>query len=120
MPQQRDPQRICLFGGTFDAIHVAHLEIACEAMTTFSLTRVLFIPAANPPHKENVALTPYEDRYRMVEIACASCPSFVPSRLEAGPERSYTIDTLERFRKKLVAGDELFFLIGADAFAELR
>jgi nicotinate-nucleotide adenylyltransferase len=120
MPEPQEPQRICLFGGTFDPIHIAHLRIANEALKAFSLSRVLFIPAANPPHKETAALTPYSDRYRMVEIACAPYPSFVPSGLEAGPERSYTIDTLEKFKNELVSGDRLFFLIGADAFAELR
>ncbi len=55
----------------------------------------------------------------MIEIACKPYPSFQPSRLEAGTEPSYTVDTLERFRKELLPEDELFFLIGADAFAEV-
>ena len=120
MPKQRDPLRICLFGGTFDPIHIAHLQIGNEALKTFALDRVLFVPAAHPPHKEGEAVTPYEARYRMVEIACAPYPFFVPSRLEAGPERSYTIRTLEKFSQELIPGDELFFLIGGDAFAELQ
>ncbi len=57
-----DP-RICIFGGTFDPIHAAHLRIAEEARQAFSLTRVLFVPAGNPPHKESTGLAPYEDRY---------------------------------------------------------
>jgi nicotinate-nucleotide adenylyltransferase len=119
MPEQREAERICLFGGTFDPVHIAHLRMANEALKAFSLKRVLFIPAANPPHKDAGAVTPYEDRYRMIEIACAPYPAFVASRLEAGGEQSFTIDTLERFRKDLLPDDELFFLIGADAFDEL-
>ncbi len=119
MAEQRDPERICLFGGTFDPIHLGHLRMADEALKQFKLSRVLFIPAANPPHKDFSAVTPYEDRYRMVEIACTPYPAFVPSRLEAGSEQSFTINTLERVRKDLVQGDEIFFLIGADAFDEL-
>ncbi len=110
---------ICLFGGTFDPIHRAHLRIATEAHKRFALDQVLFVPAANPPHKSGAGLTPYEDRLQMVEIACRPYPGFVASRLEEGDEQSYTIDTLERFRRQMPAADRLFFLIGADAFDDL-
>ena len=110
---------MCLFGGTFDPIHEAHLRIAKEALTAFSLDIVLFVPAANPPHKDPSAVTPYEDRFRMVEIACESYPRFQVSRLEDGAERSYTVETLRRFRAQLSPADELFFLIGSDAFEDL-
>jgi nicotinate-nucleotide adenylyltransferase len=72
--------KTAIFGGTFDPIHRAHLVVAREAADTFSLDRVLFIPAANPPHKE--AGASYEDRYKMVELACACEPRFIPSRLD--------------------------------------
>src|SRR5689334_5473448 len=102
MPQDEPrPQRICLFGGTFDPIHIAHLKIANEALRVFALDKVLFVPAANPPHKPADAMTPYEDRLQMCEIACAPYPPFAVSRLEAGPDKSYTIDTLERIRADL-------------------
>lgn len=107
--------RIAIFGGTFDPVHTAHLVVAREAAQTFSLDRVLFIPAANPPHKD--AGASYEDRYRMVELACAGEPRFVPSRLEAGKEKSYSIHTIERV---IAEGGEVFFIIGADAFADIR
>jgi nicotinate-nucleotide adenylyltransferase len=55
----------------------------------------------------------------MVELACAGDPAFEPSRLEAGKEKSYSIRTIGRVRARLVPEDRLFFLIGADAFAEL-
>ncbi|MBV9444161.1 MAG: nicotinate (nicotinamide) nucleotide adenylyltransferase [Acidobacteriaceae bacterium] len=113
-------KRICLFGGTFDPIHTAHLRVASEALNAYKLDEILFLPAANPPHKDSETLTDFMDRLRMVEIACEGHPAFRVSRLEAGTERSYTIDTLERFRAKLGSNDELFFLIGADAFAEIR
>ncbi len=111
-------QRICLFGGTFDPIHIAHLEMAQHALETFALDRVIFIPAANPPHKH--AVTPYDDRLQMVKLACANTPQFQVSEIEKGVERSYTITTLERFRGELGPHDSLFFLIGADAFSELQ
>src|SRR5438270_4168270 len=111
--------RLCLFGGTFDPVHIAHLSIAEEALRQFDLDRILFIPAGNPPHK-NGGVSPYEDRFRMVQIACESDPRFEASRLEEGAERSYTIDTVRRVRKQMAAEDELFFLIGGDAFDELE
>ena len=113
-------QRICLFGGTFDPIHDAHLRIAQEALCDYSLDRILFVPAAHPPHKDLGGVTPYEDRFRMVQIACRACPQFEASRLEESGERSYTVDTLRRFRTQLSPGDRLFFLIGSDAFDELE
>jgi nicotinate-nucleotide adenylyltransferase len=56
----------------------------------------------------------------MAELACAEDPRFEVSRLEEGTERSYSIDTIEKVRATLAADDELFFIIGADAFAEVR
>ncbi len=113
------PRRIGLFGGTFDPVHIAHISIAKEALRRFQLDRILFIPAGNPPHKDG-GVSPYEDRFRMVQIACASNPAFEASRLEQGAARSYTIDTVRRIREQLDSGDEIFFLIGADAFDEIE
>src|SRR3954447_947973 len=113
-------RRICLFGGTFDPIHSAHLEIAEAARKRLELDEVIFIPAANPPHKDNASLTSFQDRFRMVELACEPYPTFIPSRLEEGEARSYTIYTLERFRQGMAPSDELYFLIGLDAFADLQ
>ena len=110
--------RTALFGGTFDPIHCAHLQVAREAAEKFALGRVLFIPAANPPHKPGAVHAGYEDRYRMVELACSGESLFVPSRLESGSERSYSIHTIERVQIDN-PGDVLLFIIGADAFAEI-
>jgi nicotinate-nucleotide adenylyltransferase len=112
--------RIAIFGGTFDPIHSAHLRVAAEAADRFALDRVLFIPAAQPPHKSGATAAGYEDRYRMVELATCCDARFQPSRLEEGARRSFSIDTIERLQPALQSGDELFFLIGADAFAEIR
>jgi nicotinate-nucleotide adenylyltransferase len=112
--------RLAIFGGTFDPIHKGHLAVACEAAQRFDLDRVLFVPAAHPPHKGGVTHAPYEDRVRMAELACALEPRFEVSRLEEKTARSYSIDTIEKVRARLQREDELFFLIGADAFAEIR
>ena len=112
--------RLALFGGTFDPIHNAHLTVARTAVRRFALDRVLFIPSAHPPHKAGVTHAPYEDRVRMAELACAGEAAFEVSRLEEGTARSYSIDTIEKVRAGMAGGDELFFLIGADAFAEIH
>jgi nicotinate-nucleotide adenylyltransferase len=112
--------RLAIFGGTFDPVHCAHLTVAREAARALSLDRILFIPAAHPPHKSRSQSAPYEDRYRMVELACQGEPLFEPSRLEAGRTMSYSIDTIERVRSSLAPDDRLFFLIGADAFSEVQ
>jgi nicotinate-nucleotide adenylyltransferase len=112
--------KLAIFGGTFDPIHEGHLAVAREAATRFELDRVLFVPAAHPPHKAGVTCAPYEDRVRMAELACAGEPRFEVSRLEENTARSYSIDTIEKVRATLAPGDELYFVIGADAFAEIR
>jgi nicotinate-nucleotide adenylyltransferase len=112
--------KLAIFGGTFDPIHQAHLAIAREAADRYRLDRVLFVPAAHPPHKQGVTNAPYEDRVRMAELACQADARFEVSRLEEGTTRSYSIDTIEKVRATLDRGDELYFVIGADAFAEIR
>ena len=86
----------------------------------FHLDRVLFVPAAHPPHKAGVTHAPFAHRVRMAALACQDDPRFEVSRIEEGTERSYSIDTIEKLRSRLAPGDQLFFLIGADAFAEIR
>jgi len=112
--------RTAIFGGTFDPIHCAHLAVAREAAVAFDLDRVLFVVAAHPPHKPGIRIESFEHRLRMTEIACASEPLFEASDIEAGAAQSYSIYTLEKLRARLGADDSLFFLIGADAFAEIR
>lgn len=110
--------RLAIFGGTFDPVHRAHLAVAREAAGRFDLDRVLFVPAQSPPHKAGVTHASYADRVRMLELAVMEQSRFEISRLEEGTARSYSVDTIEKVRASH-AGDELFFIIGADAFAEI-
>jgi nicotinate-nucleotide adenylyltransferase len=112
--------RLAIYGGTFDPIHSGHLAVAHAAAGRFALDRVLFVPAARPPHKSGVTRAPYNARVRMAELACAGEPRFEVSRLEENTPWSYSVDTIGKVRAGMAAGDELFFLIGADAFAEIR
>lgn len=114
------PARIAIFGGTFDPIHDAHLAVAREAADTLALDRVLFVPARNPPHKEGDIHAGFDDRFRMVELACHADARFEASRMEDRPGRSYSFDTAVLARRQSGDSALLFFLIGADAFAEIR
>ena len=111
--------RLAILGGTFDPIHKAHLALAREAASQYRLEKVLFVPASHPPHKSGMTHAGYEHRVRMATLACAGDPRFEVSRLEENTA-SYSIDTIGKVRAQLRPGDQLFFLIGADAFAEIE
>lgn len=110
--------RLALYGGTFDPVHAAHLAVARAAVPFMNLDQVWFVPNNRPPHKHSGPHAGFEDRVRMLELACADDPHLAVSRLEAGTERSYTIETLLKVRQQMP--ERLFFLIGVDAFAELN
>ena len=102
-----------LFGGTFDPPHNGHLVVAQDAMIALRLDRILFIPAAIPPHKVDVSISPAARRARMLELAIGDDQRFGVDRLELernGP--SWTVDTLRAVDWTL--------LIGADQYAEFE
>ncbi len=109
-----------MLGGTFDPVHNGHLALARAARDGFALDQVLFIPAAQPPHKLNEPVSSFHHRAAMLELALATEPAFVLSRMEEHrPGPSYSIDTLRQLRQSLPPACRLFFIIGADAFAEI-
>src|SRR5919198_4147763 len=112
--------RIGLFGGTFDPIHWGHLRSAEEVREALSLDRVLFIPAAIPPHKKGQTTAPPRDRLNMVRLAVAKNPGFAVSVAEirrAGV--SYSIDTLRYFANRNKGRDAYYFILGIDAFRDI-
>jgi nicotinate-nucleotide adenylyltransferase len=111
--------RLAIFGGVFDPIHCAHLAIARAAAEQFHLDKVLFVPSAAPPHKSGATYASYQDRLVMTELVCAGDPRFEASRIEENTSPSYSVDTVEKVKATLAPADELFFIIGADAFAEI-
>jgi len=114
---------IALFGGTFDPVHSGHIAAAQAAQAAFSLDQILFIPARVPPHKRARHLTAFPHRHAMVALACAGNSRFVPSILESRGENqgepNYSITTVRKLAAQMSHGDQLFFLIGADAFLEI-
>ena len=115
--------KVGLFGGTFDPIHRGHLTVARAAQERFQLSKILFVPAASPPHKQDQTITAYAHRYAMVALAVAGERAFVPSAIESPEERgnrpSYSIDTVRRLKEELKKSDRIFFLIGMDAFKDI-
>ena len=108
-------------GGTFDPIHYGHLVIAEEVRARLNLTEVLFIPTGDPPHKPGLSVTAAEQRASMVQLAIASNPHFVLSRIEIDrPGPSYTVDTLHQLREQWGRQIGLYFVIGWDSLEELH
>ena len=126
-----------LFGGTFDPIHHGHLAVARAAQERFQLGRIHFVPSNIPPHRPRGTMASYLHRYAMVVLATKDEKTFLPSVLEA-PDTAmnhpagkghatvqnptganYSIDTVRRLKQTLKKSDQLFFLIGIDAFAEI-
>ena len=110
-----------LMGGTFDPIHLAHLRCAQDILEDYGLDRVVFIPSATPPLKHGPGISPYEHRERMVRLALEGNPAFAFSDVENRREgRSYTVDTIGYFRETFGEELEIFFILGQDAFADIR
>ncbi len=116
----RERERIGILGGTFDPVHYAHLAIAEEVYCALNLTRVLFVPAGQPPHKIGEQITPVEHRVAMLELAIRANPHFSLSLVDVertGP--SYTVDTLRLLRREWGPDAEFYFVIGGDSLKDL-
>lgn len=112
--------KIALFGGTFDPIHHAHLLLARDALEQLGIDKVVFIPAAQSPHKLARLPAPADARLQMVHAAVAGEEHFKVDDSElhrTGP--SFTIDTVEAWRARLPAA-ELYYLVGDDNLRELH
>lgn len=113
------PKKIGIFGGTFDPVHIGHLRSALEVAEFMALDELRLIPSARPPHREAPQVSA-RDRLAMVELAVAGLPPLrVDDRELKRDKPSYSIDTLESLRSELAAADQLFLIIGWDAFCGL-
>ena len=112
--------KIGLFGGTFDPIHCGHLRSAEEVREAFSLDRLLFVPASDPPHKRRQPATSARDRLEMVRLAIAKNPGFAISNVELlRPGKSYSVDTIRYFTQTKSPKNSVYFILGLDAFCEI-
>jgi nicotinate-nucleotide adenylyltransferase len=113
-------KRIALYGGTFDPVHNGHLAVAQNVLRLFALDELLFIPAHVAPHKRERNVSPGVMRYAMLALATQSEERLLISSIELdAPERPYTIDTLARLEQQLGPQARLFFMMGADSWADI-
>ncbi len=114
-----DRRRIGILGGTFDPVHIGHLQMAANAMATFSLDEVRFVPAYAPPHKKDKEDNA-EDRLAMLTAALEDNPAFtVDSREMRARKKRYSLETVRSFREDFPQAD-LFFVLGEDSLMAIR
>jgi nicotinate-nucleotide adenylyltransferase len=112
--------RIGVLGGTFDPIHLGHLDMAREAQSALDLNRVILLPARVPPHRSAEPRASAFHRFAMASMAAAEQRGIVASDLELQREGpSYTSSTLERLHADGLSPSQLYFILGADAFSEI-
>lgn len=112
-------QKIGIMGGTFDPIHTGHMIMAQVAQVACGLNKVIFIPSACPPHKQDKNVTDADERLEMVQLAISGNDTFVASDIEMkrkGP--SYSIDTVRELKQKYPEAD-FYFIIGMDSLLDL-
>ena len=113
------PRRIGVLGGTFDPVHIGHLRGALEVAEMMELDELRLTPNARPPHRDTPQVSAH-DRLAMVQCAVEGVATLVVDARELQRDKpSYTIDTLELMRAELAADDQLFLLLGWDAFCGL-
>lgn len=109
-----------VLGGTFDPIHNGHLAAAAAAQQQLDLDAIVLVPSHLPPHRRDPVGATSEQRYAMAVIAAGDRPGWTVSRLEVDRQgASYTYDTLIGLRENADATTQFFFILGADAFAEI-
>lgn len=107
--------KVGIFGGTFDPVHVGHVEMAVQAKKFFKLTEMLVIPAFDPPFKSG-SVTPYEKRARMAELAFAGMDGFTVSDIEKKLGGiSYTINTVRALKEIFPQKTDFYLIIGGDS-----
>jgi nicotinate-nucleotide adenylyltransferase len=114
------PRRIGILGGTFDPPHVGHLWLATLARDAIGLDRVLFMPAAQPPHKRLRGMSSATDRLLMTRLAIAGDEAFELTLIEMErPGPSYTIDSVDELQRAYGDDAQLFLLMAADTLAQI-
>jgi nicotinate-nucleotide adenylyltransferase len=112
------PLRYAIFGGSFDPVHLGHLLLAELAREQLSLERVIFVPAAQGPHKEVAPRATDSQRMEMLRLAIADRDEFSIDECELKRGGvSYTIDTIRLLSERW--GEQPYLLIGADNLNEL-
>ncbi len=114
--------KVGLLGGSFDPAHNAHIKLARWTIENLCLDKIIFIPAAIPPHKQDAQLTAAKHRLKMLELALKKYPEMTISDIEIKRQGvSYTIDTILAIKSELgLDKNHLYLLIGADNFIDFQ
>jgi nicotinate-nucleotide adenylyltransferase len=114
-------QKIALFGGTFDPIHIGHTVVAADAAEQLGAEKVIFIPAKRSPLKGFLPKAEDEHRLAMIALAIAENENFEASDFElARPAPSYTLETVRKFQQDCASNVALYWLLGADSVDDLQ
>ena len=111
--------RLGVLGGSFDPPHVAHLAVASEAFHALGLERVLFVPAAAPPHKDRPERTSTAVRLELTSLAIDDDLRFTASGIEIERDLVFTVDMLRALRERY-GGHDLVFIMGSDSLLQLE
>lgn len=113
-------KRAAIYGGTFDPVHNGHLKVARRVQKLFELDELFFVPACVPPHKRGAGISSAFHRYAMLALATQNDEALRVSTIELDqPERPYAVETVARMQEQLGANHRLFFVMGADSWAEI-
>ena len=111
--------RVGIFGGTFDPPHLGHLILADETLHQLKLERLLWLLTPDPPHKQRQPISPWQQRFELVQTALADNSAFEISRVDVDrPGPHYAVDTVKLFINQML-GVELFYLMGGDSLHDL-
>jgi nicotinate-nucleotide adenylyltransferase len=113
--------RLGILGGTFDPIHFGHLRIAEEILEEMNLDKVFIMPGGHPPHKDGKSIAPFSDRLEMARAGVEESSDLEVLDIEGkrkGP--SYSIETLREIHDQYEDNLDLFFILGSDAFKEIK
>ena len=128
--------KLGLMGGTFNPIHIGHLKIASKVLRVFNLTKVIFIPSGNPPHKNRGEIIDASHRLKMIKLAISGEIPSTSRRGSKSPDqnykifevsdieikrkgKSYTIDTIRQIKEIYGIKTEIYFIAGADSALDL-
>jgi nicotinate-nucleotide adenylyltransferase len=112
--------RVGILGGTLDPIHLGHLETALAARAALALDRIIILPSRVPPHRPHQPRASRYHRFAMAALAVNGVGGLSVSDVElCAPGPSYTADTLTRLHATGLTPSQIFFITGADAFADI-
>jgi nicotinate-nucleotide adenylyltransferase len=114
-------KKIAFYGGSFDPVHKGHLAIAEKLTELFGFDEFYFVPAFHAPHKAEKGVTSAFCRYAMLALATQDKPLLKISTIELdAPEKPFTIETLTKLKNYYKTSAEIFFVMGADSWADIR